>query len=114
MCIFAQYQNHCQAHRTLKIADCKQTVICYNVFTMATKQQNYQKRIVRVPGLVGGKPVVKGTRIPVAQVLQYLAYDPDVKTLFEAFTRLTLEDVKACLDYAEALVAKEEKAEEPK
>jgi len=36
---------------------------------MTTKQQNYQERIVRIPGLVGGKPVIKGTRIPVDLIL---------------------------------------------
>jgi uncharacterized protein (DUF433 family) len=46
--------------------------------------------------------VVKGTRIPVKLVLQYLAYDPDIHTLFEAFPRLTREDVKACLAYTDA------------
>ena len=80
---------------------------------MITKQQNYQERIVCIPGLVGGKPVVKGTRIPVEIVLQYLAYDPDVNTLFEAFPRLTLDDVKACLAYAEALVKKENRHPQP-
>ncbi len=80
---------------------------------MITKQQNYQERIVRIPGLVGGKPVVKGTRIPVEIVLQYLAYDPDVNTLFAAFPRLTLADVKACLAYAEALGKKENRQAQP-
>jgi uncharacterized protein (DUF433 family) len=72
---------------------------------MKTEQQvTYQDRIVRIPGLVGGKPVVKGTRIPVDLVLKYLAYDPDVTPLFEAFPKLTMEDVKACLAYAQELV----------
>jgi uncharacterized protein (DUF433 family) len=77
---------------------------------MAAKQNKNQERIVRIPGVVGGKPVVKGTRIPVELVLQYLAYDPNIETLFEAFPRLTIDDVKACLAYAEALVAKEDDA----
>ncbi len=75
---------------------------------MATKQTNYQERIIRTPGVVGGKPVVKGTRIPVRLVLEYLAEDPNTHTLFEAFPHLTLEDVKACLDYAKELVEEEE------
>src|SRR3979411_1173527 len=87
-------------------ANCKQTVICYNRPIMATETISHE-RIVRIPGLVGGKPVVKGTRIPVELVLQYLAYDPDVHTLFEAFPRLTLEDVKACLAYAQELCEEE-------
>ena len=42
---------------------------------MKNNQINYQDRIVSIPGVVGGKPVVKGTRIPVEIVLQHLAYD---------------------------------------
>lgn len=75
---------------------------------MKTEQFTYQDRIVRIPGLVGGKPVIKGTRIPVDLVLKYLAYNPDVHTLFEAFPKLTMEDVKACLTYAQELVEEEE------
>ena len=82
--------------------------MCYNSSTMAAKQQNYQDRIVRIPGLVGGKPVVRGTRIPVRLVLEYLAEDPNVTMLFEAFPKLTRDDVKACLAYAESLVEEEE------
>ncbi len=73
---------------------------------MATK--NYQERIVRIPGLVGGKPVIKGTRIPVDLILDRLAYDLDLKTLFEDYPRLTKEDIKACLVYARELVEEEE------
>ncbi len=51
-----------------------------------------------------GKPVVKGTRIPVEKVLEQLAYKPDLGELFAAFPELTVEDVKACLDYARASV----------
>jgi uncharacterized protein (DUF433 family) len=77
---------------------------------MATKQQTYQDRIIRHPHILAGKPVIKGTRIPVELVLEYLAHDPNVATLFEAFPRLTLEDIKACLAYAHELV----EAEKPK
>jgi uncharacterized protein (DUF433 family) len=74
---------------------------------MATKQHNYQDRIIADPRILAGKPIVKGTRIPVELVLEYLAYDPNIHTLFQAFPRLTLEDVKACLTYAQGLVEEE-------
>ena len=74
---------------------------------MTIKQQNYQDRIIIDPRILAGKPVVKGTRIPVELVLEYLAYDPNVHTLFEAFPRLTIADVKACLAYAQELVEAE-------
>lgn len=65
------------------------------------------ERIVRIPGLMGGKPVIRGHRIPVELVLEYLAYDPDLTKLFEAFHQLTLEGVKACLAYTHKLVENE-------
>jgi hypothetical protein len=40
-------------------------------------------------------------------VLEYLAYDPDLNKLFEAFPRLTLEDVKAYLAYTHKLIENE-------
>lgn len=67
-----------------------------------------QDRIVIDPNVLVGKPVVKGTRIPVAVVLEYLASDLDLRTLFEAFPRLTEDDVKACLNYARAVISGED------
>lgn len=71
-------------------------------------KQNYQDRIVRIPGVVGGKPVIKGTRIPVDLLLERLMYDLDVKTLFEDYPDLTEEDIKACIAYARGLIEEEE------
>lgn len=51
-----------------------------------------------------GKPVVKGTRIPVELVLRHLEESPDRQDLFAAFPALTEDDVKACLAYARAAV----------
>lgn len=69
-----------------------------------TKQPIYQDRIIIDPNILVGKPVVKGTRIPVELVLKRLAQDLDMKTLFEAYPRLTKEDVQACLAYAQVPV----------
>ena len=67
----------------------------------------YESRIVVDPKILTGKPVVRGTRIPVELVLKRLAQDLDVQTLFASYPRLTEEDVKACLEYAGALVSGE-------
>lgn len=66
----------------------------------------YLDHIIRDPDVMVGKPVVKGTRIPVETVLQHLAENTDMEDLFAAFPRLTKEDVRACIDYARAAVAK--------
>ena len=78
---------------------------------MATEQRTpaYQERIVRDPDVLAGKPVVKGTRIPVELALAKLAANPDVQDLFVDYPRLTIDDVKACLAYAEHLVEQQDK-----
>ncbi|MCE7986859.1 MAG: DUF433 domain-containing protein [Caldilinea sp. CFX5] len=75
---------------------------------MAITTTRYQDRIVINPEIMVGKPVIKGTRIPVELVLKRLSQDLNLETLFAAYPRLTLEDVKACLAYAEAVVEGEE------
>jgi uncharacterized protein (DUF433 family) len=67
---------------------------------MADKQQTYKNRITTNPSVMVGKPVVKGTRIPVERVVAHLANNPDLTDLFAAYPDLTVEDVKACLQYA--------------
>ena len=80
---------------------------------MAKEQPHYPDRIVIDPAILGGKPVVKGTRIPVELVLAKLAYNPDLEELFADYPRLTVEDVKACLEYARVLVEHSARARQP-
>jgi uncharacterized protein (DUF433 family) len=65
---------------------------------------HYEERIVTDPHILAGKPVVRGTRIPVELVLAKLAQNPDLGDLFADYPRLTVEDVQACLWYAKELV----------
>ena len=64
-------------------------------------------RIIRDPAIQGGKPIVKGTRIPVELVLGHLAGNLDLDDLFAAYPRLTVDDVKAVLAYARETVLNE-------
>ncbi|MBI4493972.1 MAG: DUF433 domain-containing protein [Chloroflexi bacterium] len=73
---------------------------------MANRRPGYLDRIIQDPEILVGKPVVKGTRIPVELVLQHLEENFDLEDLFAAFPRLTTEDVRACLAYARATVAR--------
>jgi uncharacterized protein (DUF433 family) len=79
-------------------------VFSQGVNQMAREMALYHDRIVRDPKVMFGKPVVKGTRIPVELVLEELAYNPDLSELFGAHPALTIEDVQACLAYAQQLV----------
>lgn len=58
--------------------------------------------IVSDPKILGGKPVVKGTRIPVSLVLGKLAGGMSIdEVIYEYY--LTIEGVRAALGYAEQL-----------
>jgi uncharacterized protein (DUF433 family) len=72
---------------------------------MTEEKQTYQDRITTNPQIMVGKPVVKGTRIPVERVVAHLANNPDLTDLFAAYPDLTIDDVKACLQYAHHAVA---------
>jgi uncharacterized protein (DUF433 family) len=80
---------------------------------MTTPKGNTTERIVRIPGLLGGKPVIKGTRIPVDLILERLTFDLDLKTLFEDYPELTEADIKACIAYAKEVVDDEESLPTP-
>jgi uncharacterized protein (DUF433 family) len=60
-------------------------------------------RIESRPDILGGKPCVKGTRMPVRDVLAYLAEGDTVDNLLVDFPYLTRADVLACLAYAAEL-----------
>lgn len=68
----------------------------------------YKDRIETNPGILGGKPVIRGTRIPVELLLRKLAEGATEQLLLEAYPGLKPEDVKAALAYAAESVAHEE------
>ena len=61
---------------------------------------NYQDHITIEPGKRGGKPCIRGLRITVYDVLDYLASDMTEDEILEDFPDLTREDIKACLAFA--------------
>jgi len=61
-------------------------------------------RISIKPDVCNGRPVVRGTRISVQTVLEFLAAGDSVEDVLEEYPRLTRADVQACLDYASRLM----------
>ena len=66
------------------------------------------KRIVVDSQVLAGKPIVRGTRISVAQVLGHLAEGWPESELLAAYPTLTATDITACLSYAHAVIAGED------
>jgi uncharacterized protein (DUF433 family) len=65
------------------------------------------ERIEIHPEVMLGKPVVRGTRIPVELVLRKLAEGASSAELIDAYPRLTVDDIHACLAYAADTIAHE-------
>ena len=61
---------------------------------------NYQHLITVEPGKRSGKPCIRGMRITVSDVLEYLASGMSVDEILADFPDLTAEDVRACLAFA--------------
>jgi len=62
------------------------------------------ERISIEPDVCNGKPVVRGTRITVQTVLEFLAAGDSVEDVLEEYPKLTRADVRACLGYASRLM----------
>jgi uncharacterized protein (DUF433 family) len=61
---------------------------------------DYRKIITVGPGKRGGKPCIRGLRITVYEVLEYLASGMSQEEVLRDFPYLTAEDLQACLAYA--------------
>ena len=63
-------------------------------------QVDYQSIITIEPGKRSGKPCIRGTRMTVTDVLEYLAGGMTQEELLSEFPDLTAEDIRACLAFA--------------
>jgi len=60
----------------------------------------YTDRITIEPGKRGGKPCIRGLRITVYDVLEYLASGMSEAQILGDFPDLTAEDIRACIAFA--------------
>ena len=65
-------------------------------------------RIVVDSQICSGKPVIRGTRIMLKNILGMLAGGYTVERIVQAYPELTPEDVSAALEYAAQIVAEEQ------
>jgi uncharacterized protein (DUF433 family) len=64
-------------------------------------EQSLRSRITSDPEILGGKPLIRGMRIRVSDVLGYLAAGETRETLLREFPDLENEDITAALEYAQ-------------
>ena len=66
------------------------------------------ERISVNPQVMVGKPVIRGTRVPVELIVKMLAQGIAEEEILREYTRLEPEDIKAALAYASATLSNEE------
>jgi uncharacterized protein (DUF433 family) len=71
-------------------------------------EEELQARITVDPGVVAGKPVIRGTRIPVKLIVRMLGQGIPEPDLLREYPRLEPLDIRAALTYAAQVLAQEE------
>jgi len=71
-------------------------------------QENLSKRIEINPRIMLGKPIIKGTRIPIEIILRKLSQNISIDKILQEYPRLTSKDIQAALEYAAESVHGEE------
>jgi len=61
---------------------------------------SFKDRITIEPGKRGGKPCIRGLRITVYDILEYLASGMSIEEILDDFPFLEKDDIFACLSYA--------------
>ncbi len=64
---------------------------------------NLLDRITVVPDVCNGKPTIRGMRITVKTILEYLAAGESVENILDSYPYLEREDIQAALEYAAVL-----------
>jgi len=73
-----------------------------------TMVEDLLEKIEINPKVMLGKPVIRGTRIPVEIILRKLSQSISVEEILQDYPRLTREDIQAVLSYAAESVSGEE------
>jgi uncharacterized protein (DUF433 family) len=68
---------------------------------------NWQDRICVDPKVLGGKPVIKGTRLAVEKIVELMAAGWSEQQIIENHPGVSHEDISACLFYASEVLKSE-------
>lgn len=67
-----------------------------------------EQRVVADPKVMAGKPIIRGTRIPVELIVRMLSQGISESEILDEYPRLQLDDVRAALAYAAKVLADED------
>jgi len=69
--------------------------------------EDWRSRIAVDPSILAGKPIIKGTRISVELILDFLANGWTIETILENYPQLKKDDIIAVLKYATEILKEE-------
>jgi len=70
--------------------------------------EEFKQRITLDPRIMAGKPVIRGTRIPVELIVRMLAQGISEAEILKEYPRLQPQDIRAALAYAARVLTQEE------
>ena len=70
-------------------------------------------RVVKKKGVLGGKPVIEGTRISVDLLVSYFSNDLTLDDIYRDYPNLKGEEIKVALEYAEKRIERAKGMLEP-
>jgi uncharacterized protein (DUF433 family) len=95
----------------LKAKGCSGTILSALVLTLSSSPletiMNWEDRITIDPRVLTGKPVVRGTRIAVEFVVEFLSEGWSEQQILDNYPGLSHEDLLACLRYASKVLKSE-------
>jgi len=68
--------------------------------------ENLSNRITTDPEICNGKPIIRGMRISVNTILDFLASGDSIETILDAYPILEKNDILACLEFARKIADK--------
>jgi uncharacterized protein (DUF433 family) len=68
--------------------------------------ENLANRITTDPEICNGKPIIRGMRITVNTILDYLASGDSIEAILDAYPVLERNDILACLEFARKIADK--------
>ena len=71
------------------------------------QEKQLLSRVTASPDIFGGKPIIRGMRLSVELILSLLAQDCTHEQILSDYPDLEENDIRACLEYARAVVANE-------
>lgn len=84
------------------------------IFMATQRRPEFRERIVIDPAIMVGKPVIKGTRIPVSLILNLLASGADNAEILKDYPDLADQDIHAAIAYAADRIDREADARLPR